>query len=141
MERRITWIAVCGLGLLLLAGCGQASQRADLEGTVTLDGKPLAEGRIKFIPQPDTGGPSAGAKIAEGRFSIARAKGIFPGMFRVEITASRKTGRKVENPIAPGNFFAETVQYLPSRYNRQSELTAEVTTEGPNQFEFVLSSQ
>ena len=32
-------------------------------------------------------------------------------------------------------------QYLPARYNRQSELTADVTEEGPNRFTFNLSSE
>ena len=32
-------------------------------------------------------------------------------------------------------------QYLPARYNRQSELTVEVTKEGPNRFEFTLNSR
>ncbi len=130
-----------GIALVLLAGCGMNSNRESVEGTVTLDGKPLSEGLIQFIPQQGTGGPSAGAGIAEGRFSIARDKSIFPGKFRVEITAARKTGRKIESPIAPGRFADETVQYLPARYNLQSELTAEVTAGGSNQFEFELTSK
>ena len=135
------WCYVLGICLTVLAGCGQTSDRCMLEGTVTVDGQPLAEGNIRFLPQPGTGGPSAGGKIMDGRFSIARLDGTFAGEFRVEITASRKTGRQVESPFAPGRFTDESVQYLPAQYNSQSELTAQVTDDGANRFEFTLSSQ
>ena len=32
----------------------------------------------------------------------------------------------------------EMEQFIPERYNRQSELTREITTDGPNQFTFEL---
>jgi len=131
---------LCGISLILLAGCGSPSNRAALQGTVTLNGKSLKNGNVQFLPQSGTGGPSAGGRIADGSFSIDRDRGVFFGTFRVEITASRKTGRKIESPLAPGQFADEIVQYLPECYNRQSELTAEVTKAGPNQFEFALVS-
>jgi len=58
--------------------------------------------------------------------------------FRGKITATRETGRKVKTLI--GTVVDRQEQYLPARYNRQSELTAEVTAEGPNRFEFDLVS-
>ena len=132
--------AVCGICLLLSAGCGWESGRRALEGTVTLDAQPLAEGSISFRPLPGTSGPTAGGKITEGKFSVSPEGGTFVGTFRVEITASRKTGRKVPDTIMAGEV-DEVVQFIPARYNRQSELTAEVTDAGPNRFEFPLSSQ
>ncbi len=144
MERRIgnkaAWAAVCGLGLLLLAGCGRSSDRQALEGTVTLDGAPLAEGSITLRPLPGTRGPTAGGKISDGKFSVSPEGGTFVGTFRVEITASRKTGRKVKDPRF-GREVDEVEQYIPRRYNHQSELTAEVTAEGPNQFKFALTTR
>lgn len=45
--KRIAW----GLTLVLLAaGCG-GPQRATVEGVVTLDGKPLADVEVQFIPE------------------------------------------------------------------------------------------
>ena len=140
MNRRIVSVAVCGLALLLLAGCSGTSGRQSLEGNVTLDGEPLPEGGISFRPLPGTRGPTAGGKISEGKFSVSPGKGTFVGTFRVEITASRKTGRKKLDPIM-GDEVDEMVQFIPERYNRQSELRAEVTAEGPNRFDFTLSSQ
>ena len=133
-------VCVCGLGLLVLAGCDRGSDRQALEGTVTLDGAPLAEGSITLRPLPGTRGPTAGGKINEGKFLISAEGGTFVGTFRVEITASRKTGRKVKDPML-GHEMDETVQFIPVRYNRQSKLTAVVTEAGPNRFTFPLTTK
>jgi hypothetical protein len=126
--------------LFLTAGCGGDSRRQAIEGTVTLDGQPLETGQISFRPQPGSPGPTAGAPIAQGRFSIKPKGGTFAGGFRVEITASRPTGRKVPDRFT-GSPVDEISQYLPAKYNTQSELTAQVKAEGPNRFEFTLDSQ
>ena len=142
MKRRIgksctLWL-VGGIGLLLLTGCGQDSNRKSLEGDVTLDGQPLMKGSITLVPMQGTGGPTAGGTIDNGKFSIT-SKGTFVGKFRVEITANRKTGQKKQGPF--GNMVDDYEQYIPDRYNQQSELEAEVTEAGSNHFEFPLSSQ
>jgi hypothetical protein len=105
---------LAGVGLLmaLLSGCSQTSERFALEGTVTMDGLPLPEGSITFIPQGNTKSPTCGGKISEGRFSIASEGGAASGTFRVEITALRNTGRKVRNP-RDGAMIDEIVQYIP----------------------------
>jgi hypothetical protein len=130
------------LCLAVLTGCGGAKvpPRVALEGTVTLDGKPLADGNIRLLPAADTDGGMIGAKIADGRFAFPAERGASPGKYRVEIGASRPTGRKVPDPRREEPV-DEFVQYLPDRYNSQSTLTAEVTATGPNRFEFALSSR
>ena len=124
--------------LLLLAGCRDGQRQAS-EGTVTLDGQPLSEGTITFLPQSGTAGPTAGGTITMGRFSVPAEKGTFSGAFRVEITAQRKTGRRINSDTAAG-MVDQREQFLPARYNRESQLTAEVKP-GPNQFEFKLTSK
>ena len=128
-----------GLCLLLLASCGPQSDRSSLEGTVTLNGQPLAEGRIALRPLPGTRGPTAGGKITNGTFAILPEQGTLAGTFRVEITASRKTGKQTKDEML-GILVDDYERTIPDRYNRQSELTAEVTEDGPNHFEFTLSS-
>jgi len=136
-NRMARWFRIGGC-LLLLAGCGSSSDRTALEGAVTFDGEPLPKGSITFLPQSGTSGPAAGGKIEDGRFEIDREGGTFVGTFAVKITATRKTGRKVKTLI--GTVVDGEEQYVPARYNSQSELTAEVTAEGPNRFEFALDS-
>ena len=123
-------------------GCGRTSDRQALEGAVTLDGAPLAEGSITFRPMPGASGPTAGGRITEGKFSVSPRQGTFVGAFRVEIIATRKTGRKIIDTMwGEEHEVEQTEQFLPARYNRQSELTAEVTEAGPNRFEFDLTSK
>ena len=97
MRHYITMSAMLGFCLLSCWGCSRATGRQALEGTVTLDGNPLAEGSIVFIPQAGTKSPTCGGNISQGRFSILPAGGASCGTFRVEITAARNTGRKVMN--------------------------------------------
>ncbi len=133
-------LSVLGAILMLaLPGCG-GSERLSLEGTVSLDGRPLEKGAISFRPQSGTKGPTAGAEIVEGKFSIPPSGGPLAGKFVVEITASGRTGHKIVN-VRTDRLEEEYTQILPARYNRQSELTAEVTAHGRNQFEFKLSSR
>jgi len=133
------WWCASGLCLFLLAGCDSESNRSSLEGTVTLNGQPLTEGSIALRPLPGTRGPTAGGKITNGTFAILPEHGTFAGTFRVEITASRKTGTQTKDAVL-GIMVDDYERIIPDRYNRQSELTAEVTEDGPNHFEFTLSS-
>ena len=139
---RTTWAKAASYLLLILlaSGCGGSGGRQGLQGTVTLDGKPLPRGAIRFVPTGGTGGPSAGGEIEGGAFDIESSKGVLPGSFRVEITASRKTGRKVRDR-ASGEMTEMFAQYLPPRYNVNSELTAEVKPSGSDPFEFDLHSR
>ena len=132
-------LLVC-CGLYFLPGCGGSSDRRSLCGTVTFDGEPLPEGSIEFIPAPGTKGPVAGGKITDGKFTVDSNKGTFDGTFRVEITAVRKTGRKKMDRTI-NKQIDETQQYIPSRYNRQSGLTADVSSGGSNEFHFELTSK
>lgn len=137
------WLAVFGFCLLVVSGCSGASGRQSLEGTVTVDGTPVAEGSILLVPQAGTTSPTCGGTISQGHFSIAPAGGAACGTFRVEITALRKTGRKEKVFQGMGQPIErdECEQYIPARYNSQSELTATVTDHGPNRFEFALKSK
>jgi hypothetical protein len=136
---RTAWAAMVIVCLAIVLGCSHATERRAIEGTVTLDGKPLETGSITFMPQPGTKSPTAGGSISQGRFSVSPAGGVFAGKFRVEITASRKTGRQVESPRS-GGMVDETVPLIPTQYNRDSKLTAEITAQGANHFEFALQA-
>jgi hypothetical protein len=134
-------VRLCVLAVLpavaMFNGCG-ASERLGVEGTVTLDGTPLAKGYITFRPQPGTASPSAGANITDGKFSVARKGGLMPGKFRVEITASRVTNRMVRSRLT-GKMRPAEEQYIPAKYNSESKLEAEVGASGPHHLEFAVS--
>jgi hypothetical protein len=133
--------ACIGLAALcLLVGCTGSSGQQAIEGTVTLDGKPMEKGQVTFVPQGDTKGPTAGAEVVGGKFAIPAAGGTFAGKFRVEITASRPGGRKVPDRMT-GNLVDAYEQFIPARYNADSKLTADVKAGAVNRFEFAVQSQ
>lgn len=67
------WLGVLGCAVLLAAGCGRQVPLGEVEGTVRMDGRPLGNVLVRFLPDPDnatTGPASAGAGDAEGRFRL-----------------------------------------------------------------------
>ena len=130
---------LCVMVLSSLLGCGHGG-RVSVEGTVTLDGRPLEKGQIQFSPLPGSTGPTAGADIVNGKFAIPPSDGPFAGNFRVQVSQVGLTGRKVLDPRS-NSMVDEYAQILPARYNKESRLEAKVTASGPNRLKFALTSQ
>lgn len=122
---------------LLCAGCGRGRQT--IEGTVTLDDRPLEQGYINFRPMQGAKGPPAGAPIRQGKYAIRGLKDPLEGSFRVEITALGKTGRTTADDR--GRRHDVEGQVLPARYNVQSRLQEEIKPGQRNEFSFSLTSK
>ena len=128
---------------LPVAGCGPGNPlgREALSGTVTLDGEPLATGSIEFAPL-EPGGVSSGETISGGRYDIGEIKGLPPGKYRVRIYSSVKsTAPPTPEEAALPELHRPGVERIAPRFNAASELVAEVTAEGPNRFDFQVSSK
>jgi hypothetical protein len=130
--------------LLFCCGCGQSDGpvRVAVAGRVTLDGTPIAEGTINFLPTSGTKGPTAGAPITDGLYSIAAAKGPCVGRYRVEIRGSKKTGRQVlaPGPKTSGLMVDEILEIVPKRYNAESTLEADLKP-GQNELDYSLTAK
>jgi hypothetical protein len=78
--------------LLLLAGCNSTDPSlVPVSGTVTLDGRPLANATVTFIPKDGTPGfGGVGKTDAAGKYKLKGsrddANGIPPGEYRVVIS-------------------------------------------------------
>jgi len=127
------------LPLLAALGCS-GNNRASVTGKVTFDGKPLKEGRILFVPDQANPGPSAGAPIRDGTYSVAAANGVFIGKNKVQINAVRGTGSKIPSPFTPGEMIDEVAEMIPKRYNINTEFSREIKP-GANQFDFDMTSK
>jgi len=144
-HRVLLYLGNCVIAASLLIninGCGERSRRLPVEGVVTFDGQRIAKGQISFIPASGTDGPTAGSIISDGRYSVAAEKGLVAGRYRVEITAMRPTSRKTQtmNAVTGAMETTEAYEsYIPPRYNSESELTADVKSDGANQFDFSLT--
>lgn len=134
-----------GLYLATLAGCAGASgpERASVSGTVKLDGVPVEQGTISFIPTGPKGGPTSGDVIEKGNYSIAATGGPILGDHKVEIRALKKTGKQIKvmpPAVSPTGFVDETVEAVPAKYNSSSTLTQTLKS-GHNKFDFDLKSE
>lgn len=127
------------LACLALAGCepDEGIVRVPVSGAVTLDGRPVEQGVITFMPQ---GGENvASADIVDGRYDLRRPEGPSPGPHQVAIWSRVPTGRKVVgDPLMPGELVDEYAESIPDRYNAKTELSADVQEDGDNHFDFVL---
>ena len=115
--------------LVPVIGCGRSEgpKTAIVTGQVTLDGTPLDEGSINFLPSDGNGVPS-GAKISAGAY---RAE-VPLGEKRIEIRAPKIVGQKDAyegDPQSPKINIIE--ERIPLRYNAQSELKANVYATTP----------
>ena len=105
---------------LPVCGCGPKDPRITIQGTVSLDGKPLAEGQVVFIPRNPSLGAAGGA-IKDGGFTIR----VYEGPHRVEINAQVEERRPVPANAPPeaGSTFRSII---PPRYNEKSTLEFDV---------------
>jgi hypothetical protein len=126
-------------GLLLLGlcvfGCS-GSDKAEVSGTVKVNGEPIQEGAITFIPVEGTVGPGTGAAIRDGSYHVPQSMGATVGKNRVELRAFRNTGKKVQDPTGkPGVLTDERVLVFPPEYNDRSTLVREIKP-GSNSLNF-----
>jgi hypothetical protein len=130
------------LAVIAAAGCGDSGDGLDRQaiwGTVTLDGKPLESGQIQFQPPPNTAQPvPASGTISAGKYSIPRAEGPVPGTYQVAIFSG--PGEAVAEET-PGKAPAARKEAIPTKYNAETKLKAEVKPGGDNAFNYDLTSE
>ncbi|MFM9964901.1 MAG: carboxypeptidase-like regulatory domain-containing protein [Planctomycetaceae bacterium] len=142
--------------LLWLTGCGVAPSPSygklsllSVSGTVTLDGQPLPEAVVTF--DADDGQFSYGRTDSAGRFSLqfdSVKAGVTPGKKIVRISTTRKLlglntveeEGEESRPEGAATPAARPAELVPDRYNKKSELVADVTPD-KTRFDFPLSSK
>ncbi|MCY2940762.1 MAG: hypothetical protein NTV50_03730 [Planctomycetota bacterium] len=141
MFRNLTSFVLFTACLGLALGCGGVkgkvpTKRVPVSGTVKLDGKPLAAGRVTFDAQ--NGEPPTTCDILNGAYSGTVMIGINKVMLISTVKQSMKEKMKMDGPG-----YDEMVEFniLPDRYHSKSEITNDVADPGPNQFDFDLQSK
>jgi hypothetical protein len=125
-------------GLLIIsvacfAGCSQDAN--SVAGRVTLDGNPLPDAIVQFIPQGTGGRIALGRTDENGEYRLKSSRTITdvsPGNYSVQIT----TSDFVESDEMDGR---KSKELVPSRFNTKSELVKEIKP-GANQIDFELPS-
>lgn len=125
-HHRRFWMAGVLLLVAVSLGNGCGSQRGPakitIRGTVTLDGQPLPEGQVVFIPDDPVLG-AAGGTIVDGRFTVTTYK----GPHKVEVHCMKQVSR----PVRPGGRPEDGITFvgiIPPRYNEKTTLTFDVQT-------------
>jgi len=127
--------------MTVIAGCDRGLALAPAEGTVTLDGRPVAEAGVFFTPIE--GGPSAtGSTDAAGHFKLrsANREGAMVGEHRVTITKKETRGLGPFGPTSPEGI--TIIWHVPQKYSntKTTDLTATVPS-GGDEFTFELTSK
>lgn len=125
------------IALCFLSGCSAENKRHPIQGEITFKGQPVTEGSIQFHPLVPTEGFLEGAMIQAGRYKIPMEKGLSPGKYQVLVSAPDYKGKKPDPTAAPGAVY-QSKELFPDIYNTKSTLAVEVTTQGPNNFDFHL---
>jgi hypothetical protein len=121
------------VALMTSTGCSGPVRRA-VAGGVTLEGQPLDEAVIVFVPL-DVATGKTGAMVVAGRYEIAKDVGLPPGRYRVEITDDPPIDQSMRSDQARPRFRRQ----LPIAYSVTSPLTVDVTADGPTEFDFQLT--
>jgi len=116
------------LGALLISGCGSGDMPplGKVHGTVTVNGKPLADAIVCFQAEDGKGRVSFGKTDAEGHYDVVYLRDIHGakvGKHRVAIRTSASPYPEEES--------------LPPHYNSKTELEADVQP-GENPLDFDL---
>ncbi len=136
---RRSCLVVAALLMIPCVGCGDATF-VPVRGQVSLDGKPVAECAVMFIPVAD--GPAAtGTTNAEGRFQVAATNrdDVAVGDYIVTIMKQRTT---VVRNDSTGNSSLRIEWQIPQKYSQPntSGIRRSVSSESCD-FSFELSSK
>jgi len=104
-----------------ITGCGKSGYpSATLEGKVTVNQQPLAEGSLQFLPQEKGQGPVVGGAIREGRYLV---KDVPLGKVRVLFNSIRKTHRLPNDELGREQWATENLIPQPVRAGMVIEVT------------------
>ena len=119
-------------------GCGKGGPPIEhVEGTVTMDGQPLKNATVLFVPQSG-GRPAAAATDENGHYVLTFTegrRGAMLGPNKVQISTQADPGETLEGDPIPGH--PETV---PVQYNVETTLSFDVKEGEDNVANFDLKS-
>jgi hypothetical protein len=147
MRLRQTWVffALTAAGVCFVAGCSTGPEMAPVKGKVTLDGKPLAKGTIRFEAP---GHRAATGKIEDGEIvemtTYKPNDGAPVGSHKVAIWATADAAPAVVTNPGQGKVgenYMSGKSLIPAKYNdpATSGLTADIPS-GGGTVSFELSS-
>jgi hypothetical protein len=125
--------------LFMTAGCGPGGPEiAYVSGRVTMDGQPLANASVIFIPE--NGRPAGARTDADGNYVLnfdESRRGAIPGKNSVRITTLREAEQDENGKtVTPAQN-----EKVPPQFNTNSQLSFEVVPRKRNVANFELTSK
>jgi hypothetical protein len=143
--RRMKWDSelrrIVLLGTLMLSaislGCGARSDLAEINGRVKFkSGQTINGGTIEYA-QTDSGTANqTGARIVDGAYEIPQEKGLRAGKYVVRIYSPASPLSPQGAPGAAGTHPQLPEERVSPKFNSQSKLVVEVTSEAKQTFDF-----
>ena len=145
-KRHTVCTLCCAVFLSLAAGCSSSDgpTLSPVEGDLTLDGKPISNAIVRFLPDHDAGtvGPMASAVVDEnGHYELmspGERPGAVPGRHLVTVICRELPVREVSEGV-----FEESDEecLVPGKYASETTSGIQVTVEdGPTTIDIKLSS-
>ncbi len=137
--------------VVLIVGCSRNDSNipklATVDGTVTLNGKPLSSATVSFVPTGSTRGTGAnGYTDKAGKYELKTRsgdKGTPPGEYRIVVTKMVMpdgSDLPMDSTVAPINSPAK--QILPTKYSMRDKTILKATVgDRANIIDFPLSYQ
>jgi hypothetical protein len=122
--------------VLLAAGCSFGPSTGTVSGEVTLDGAPLKEGTIDFVPA-DGKTSSASATITDGKYKV---DAVPVGEKIIKISAPRVVGKRPVYDTKDSPTVDEVKELIPEKYNIRSDQKYTVAA-GKQEKSFPLTSK
>lgn len=135
LQRLLYSAALLFPALLGCGGGGDLPELAEVTGTVQMDGKPLPDATVMFVPAD--GRPSSATTDSNGNYTLQyneRASGAVPGKSRVMISTGKPGKENEDGESEPG-----TPETVPMEYNIDTNLTFEVKPGTSNKADFTLT--
>lgn len=127
-------LALC----VVLAGCKSEAKRYRVTGSIKYKGEPLKNGTITF--RSIDGQHTAAGTIVNGEYDIPEVSGLPAAKYQVTIGSGdpKASGWKPGEMPGDSTAVAASKDLLPSKYNVNTELSAEVKAQERNEINFDL---
>ncbi len=126
------------LSVACFVGCKPSDGLNDVEGTVTLNGQPLASGHIDMGPMAGQSGTPVGGDIVDGKFKLRASEGEMVVSIRSQQVVELTPEEQTEDEKAHG-ITSRQKELLPQKYNDRSELKTTIV-KGKNTVSFDLTT-
>jgi hypothetical protein len=150
MRRKGLWIQPLAL-LLVASGCGKSVKLVKTEVVVLLDGKPVSEATLQFVPtQGSSGQPASGRTGSDGHARMTTyttGDGAVPGVYEVLISKTEPAAATTTSPAAGDRdklksaMFAQMIKASKPQKKTPGEIPASYGTVGKSGLRCTVPSE